>query len=54
MEKKTDSFKVVSKEIVLEVNAYKTKHNIMSLDQNARWIHYVQFHDSLFEGVVTF
>jgi len=47
-------FKVVSKEIVLEVNADKTKHNVMSLDKNSRRSHYVQFHDSFFESVVAF
>jgi len=43
-----------SKEIVLKVNANKTKYMVMSLDHNAGWSQYVQIDDSSFERWTSF
>ena len=45
---------VASKEICLEVNADKTKCNIMSRDQNAGRSHNIKFASSFFEKVEEF
>ena len=45
----TEAFVVASKEIGLEVNAYKTKYMVMSRDQNARRSHNVENDSSFFE-----
>ena len=49
IEKNPEALVVASKEIVLEVNADKTKYMVMSLDQNARGSQYVEIYDSSFE-----
>jgi len=45
---------VASREIVLEVNAENTKYMVMSLEQNAGRIYYVQIDDNAFEIVDDF
>jgi sorting nexin-29 len=51
IKKSTEALVIVSKEIGLEVNAVKTKHIIMSRDQNAGQNHNIKLDDKSFERV---
>ena len=51
--KNTEALVVASKESELKVNADKTKHIVMSQDQNAGWIHNIKT-DISFERVEQF
>jgi len=50
----TGALIVASKEIALEVNAYKTKYMVMSRDQNAGQSHSMKIDNSSFESVGKF
>ena len=54
IEKNTEVFVVVSKEIGLEVNAGETNYMIISRDQNGRRSHNIKFDNILFEIVEKF
>jgi hypothetical protein len=54
MNKNTEALVVVSKETGLEVNADKTKHMVMSRDQNAGRSHNIKIDDRSFERVEQF
>jgi len=51
LEKNTEALVVASKETGLEVNAEKTKHAVMSRDQNAGRSHSIKTDNSSFESM---
>ena len=54
IDNKKENLLVVSKQIVLEVNAENTNYMAMSLDQNTGGSQYVEIDDSSFKGVDDF
>jgi nitrous oxide reductase len=54
IEKNTEAFVVINKEICLEVNAEKTKYMVMSRDQNAGHNHNIKTGNKSFERVEEF
>jgi hypothetical protein len=52
--KNTEALVVASKENGLEVNTDKTKYEVVSRDQNAKWCHNIKTDNSSFERVEEF